>query len=1586
MNDAKVRIFVSSPADVEHERGIVKDIIERLTQEFLPYFTIEPVLWEEEALTADRTFQAGLVRPADCEIVLVVLWTRLGSPLPQNPYQGMTGTEWEFFNAIDAAGVGHRPEVLVYKKTSPKLVDITNPQATLEAIEDRKRLEEFFQRHFFNEDRTFRRAFRTFDNDADFRNLVEVQLRKLLNRRIFVEKRGAALGPEWRGSPFRPAGPYELADERIFTGREAETRDLLHRLQERMDLGQGLILVSGPSGCGKSSLVRAGLLPRLVRPYQIDGVAACRWCLVDPGSADHPLRALAEALCAPAVLGDVLGGFGLDAPHLRRALELEPEIAATQLRAALEGLARTLRDETGESAAVRLMVVVDPLEGLAAEAAGAFGAALCAIAECRAAWVLVLSRSDHLARLPALGALAERVDPAVWMRLEPPAAARIRQVMEIPALVAGLQYENPPGRGLVDLLEAEAARLRLWPPLLEGVLDHLYLAQAAGARPAVKLRVAELRASGGLAGEALRRAERLWAGLDEEVRGALPRLCRALVTLEAKVNPRPVPRLGDFDTLEADPVCRRLVQAMIQARLLLAEGEPDPVLTAPCPHPDYSLRGALGRVVRETREEWRARRSAEGALAAAAPDAETLAPASHDTDWSSYRRTLSLTHPVLIERWAPMRDWLADPANRELLRLRSQLTRQAQLWKRTDCNREYLLGESGYAAAARLADALPAELEPAESELIRQSAAYLGYQRRGNRLVRMTGVLLGTLFLAATVTAFWAQDASRKATLNLHRSQLNAADLAIARGNTPRAVVLALDAAADLPYPALETLSRAFTSNRLIAMAQLAPEGAARPLAPAFSADGRYLASAVPGAGATLWRLDEGRYLPARQLGGADLDLQALALIEAGEGEPQVLGIGPAGTWRLPAAAGSPPDWPCGGEAPVLTALGPGGLLALAHAAERDRSAVCLIDPARPGEVRFDTPVHRGEIRSLVFSPDGAHLLTASRDGSARLLGVEDGVAVLDLPREGPLRRPVNRAVFDAQGERIATAAADETVRVYARDGRLLRELAWTEVGGRRYKVHTTAVRDAAFSLDGQYLLAVDDEGQVVRWDLAGDGGAVVLGHHDLSVEQVRVGLGTGRWAGAPLALTASLDKSARLWHLDTGKELAVFSHDDAVGGADFAAAGERVVTYSAADGSARLWSLEPVSRLAYPLAHDDHVWHLDLAAAPPELDPHGRLLLVASADFAGRARVWRYDRASGDRPPEPLWTLDGHQDRIRRVAFSPSARWLASAAYDGTARTWDMVTGNPGCVLPVRADGGRAEVYRVLFAPDERWLLTASNDRDGPLRLWDLRGCAPLPAGELAAPGAPTPAAALVTRPSGDVLLAAGDDAGQVRLWRKRPGQVPEPFCALSLHAGAVADLALSADGRWLASAADDGRAAVVSILDQGCGEPLALDGHAGALYSVHFSPGGTRLITASLDGTARVWHRDGRLLATLAGHRDRIYQAELSPGGDFALTASRDGAVRVWKVPPAAPEGTLSSYLVLDAKLGGVAYAAFSPDGRYLAGAYWENAAVLWRLWTEDADTPAELAAAWGEERARLAIVREAARFRRENRLDER
>ena len=77
-----LRIFISSPGDVPVERERAADVVRRLQEEFVHYAVLEPFFWEDQPARATETFQSQFPEASAMDIVIGVLWARIGTPLP----------------------------------------------------------------------------------------------------------------------------------------------------------------------------------------------------------------------------------------------------------------------------------------------------------------------------------------------------------------------------------------------------------------------------------------------------------------------------------------------------------------------------------------------------------------------------------------------------------------------------------------------------------------------------------------------------------------------------------------------------------------------------------------------------------------------------------------------------------------------------------------------------------------------------------------------------------------------------------------------------------------------------------------------------------------------------------------------------------------------------------------------------------------------------------------------------------------------------------------------------------------------------------------------------------------------------------------------------------------------------------------------------------------------------------------------------------------------------------------------------------------------------------------------------------------
>ncbi|MCD4685590.1 MAG: WD40 repeat domain-containing protein, partial [Anaerolineae bacterium] len=275
------------------------------------------------------------------------------------------------------------------------------------------------------------------------------------------------------------------------------------------------------------------------------------------------------------------------------------------------------------------------------------------------------------------------------------------------------------------------------------------------------------------------------------------------------------------------------------------------------------------------------------------------------------------------------------------------------------------------------------------------------------------------------------------------------------------------------------------------------------------------------------------------------------------------------------------------------------------------------------------------------------------------------------------------------------------------------------------------------------------------------------------------------------------------------------------------------------------------------------HVWSLDTAEPEIVATLEGHASAVAALDFSdngtylasgGRdrvARIWTVETW------ELFQTLTEHKDGVTAVQFFPrvSSLFTGGGSFDTNVFLWDVTNGNVQNTFRGHTDA----VTALAFSPDEQMLVTAGED--GTVIRWELYSHAPVavltPGGEIAA---------VEYHPDGAILATAGDD-DVITFWDVA---LDIEVVTLECHTDAVTAIAFSADGALLASSSADGTlmlwdaATVLATLgadDGAAGDPVSvaplavLRGHTDDVNDVVFSPDGATLISASADGTVRLW-----------------------------------------------------------------------------------------------------------------------------------
>ncbi len=272
--------------------------------------------------------------------------------------------------------------------------------------------------------------------------------------------------------------------------------------------------------------------------------------------------------------------------------------------------------------------------------------------------------------------------------------------------------------------------------------------------------------------------------------------------------------------------------------------------------------------------------------------------------------------------------------------------------------------------------------------------------------------------------------------------------------------------------------------------------------------------------------------------------------------------------------------------------------------------------------------------------------------------------------------------------------------------------------------------------------------------------------------------------------LSCGGDAMARLWELETGRELHALPHHGMVWSAAFSPDGHHALTASH-DLGVRYWDLDrggfifarkdvhtnhvkavaffPDGLRALSAGDDDVVMLWDLKQRRPlgpvgkhaadieclAISPDGRLALTGGQDKV--VKVW--DFGSGRELP----ALTVHKHVISYVAFSPDSRLALTASLDQTMVLWDVATWKERA--SAKLPGGES-VTCAKFLSDGRSYLTGCDK--GKLVLWDIESGVAVRQGQ-----GPAGHRRLAARPDGSVVLTADSD-GIVRIWSPSPLRLP--------------------------------------------------------------------------------------------------------------------------------------------------------------------------------------------------------------------
>jgi serine/threonine protein kinase/WD40 repeat protein len=1175
-----------------------------------------------------------------------------------------------------------------------------------------------------------------------------------------------AVGDE-EARPYPGLSAFEQEDARFFFGRELEIEALWKKLRR-----PHLNALIGPSGAGKSSFLRAGLLPALPEDW--------RAIVATPGN--RPFDNLARALVPE--LGDTP-----DAADLLQRLE-EPGIAVELL-------------SEWRQAHERALVIVDQFEELFTQSPQqvqtSFAELLGRLPLEADVHVLLSMRDDFVMqchRFEALRPIFSELTP-----LDPPLGSALRRALVQPALKCGYRFAD---ESLVEAMLAEVEGERGALPMVAFTAARLWEERD---RDTGLLTTEAYEQIGGVGGALAQHAEATLGRIGKDQIPIVRELFRNLVTAEGTRAARDRDELlSVFEPSEtAGTEAGRILDTLIDARLLTS----------------YELPPAEGE--------------------------ETT------------RHRIEIIHESLLTNWPRLVRWRMQDA--EGAKLRDELRHQAQLWKGKDQPDDLLWTGTSYKEFELWRERYPGGLTAAEDEFARAMTDHAERRRRRRRAL-IGAILIIAIAVATAMGVLWQKSemAREEAVAEARRAEASKL-LALAQlrqeedptealayttvslelADTDEARVFALRLLLEAP-PALEVevgdmggwhqwfspdgsrLAATGSSDKVrVWTAEGGPpvvlpgqdQGECAPGSPLarWSSNELLVTGRRIDRKGVIWKLPEGERV-------GKIDFGACAWWQVGEGRllAEVQGTDPASgheiirlrSWKLP--DGEPEEL----GTVDLTALQSGGWLIGSRFDPSGRGWIYRKDgdyfyrplPAQPGIPDRLVASYEGE---TYFADMDAYADPSGYPEPGRLWTQDTTTLELRLwdlsSSTGEPLRILTRPTGLEEGASVSPPVpTGRWIRSVARQARLWNLEAWPEARPITLRRSGSSFASTSTFHPSGDSLVVGTHGRtrLTFWPLRGVFPSVIDGYSNQYFRPLEFSPDS-RWLA-----TKWPDGTVRLWPVP--------------------GSGSREVTVLTlpADSDGQTWRdlvFDPHGRFLIVVGYTPSAYIVPLDGSPPrrleglaepdgtflsdmEVSPSGSQVATAvrsGVEGEGDRTLWVLNLETGEQRaydmPEGSNPFPGAEWGVWDLTFADESTLYTSGA--GGMRRWNLDTGTYELMLPTKPG---SVLMSAAFGPGGQTVFVTEpmpgDDYLGPARVLDLATGEVRSISSFADSALRSPE--LFPRNAFDAsgtVAATGDSEGIIRV---APLSGGEPHLLLG-HEGTVTDVAISPDGRWIASAGED-------------------------------------------------------------------------------------------------------------------------------------------------------------------------------------